>query len=49
MAFVTIKDEYKRYKMGDTTIVANDGINFEIERGEFAIIVGPSGAGSQRY
>ncbi|MEK4508597.1 ABC transporter ATP-binding protein [Paenibacillus anaericanus] len=45
MAFVTIKDEYKRYKMGDTTIVANDGINFEIERGEFAIIVGPSGAG----
>ncbi|GGH37806.1 ABC transporter ATP-binding protein [Paenibacillus segetis] len=45
MTFVTIKDEYKRYKMGDTTIVANDGINFEIERGEFAIIVGPSGAG----
>lgn len=45
MAFVTIKDEYKRYKMGDTTIVANDGISFEIERGEFAIIVGPSGAG----
>ncbi|MCL6459185.1 MAG: ABC transporter ATP-binding protein [Gorillibacterium sp.] len=45
MAFVTIKDEYKRYKMGETTIVANDGVNFEIEKGEFAIIVGPSGAG----
>ncbi|MCJ8010866.1 ABC transporter ATP-binding protein [Paenibacillus sp. KQZ6P-2] len=45
MAFVTIKDEYKRYQMGETIIVANDGINLEIEKGEFAIIVGPSGAG----
>lgn len=45
MAFVSIKNEYKRYKMGETTIVANDGINFDIEKGEFAIIVGPSGAG----
>jgi putative ABC transport system ATP-binding protein len=45
MAFVSIKDEYKRYQMGETTIVANDGINFDIEKGEFAIIVGPSGAG----
>lgn len=45
MAFVSIKDGYKRYRMGETTIVANDGINLEIEKGEFAIIVGPSGAG----
>ncbi|MDF2921795.1 MAG: macrolide transporter ATP-binding protein [Paenibacillaceae bacterium] len=45
MSFVTIQEEYKRYKMGETTIVANDGINFEIEKGEFAVIVGPSGAG----
>ncbi|MNZ64510.1 putative ABC transporter ATP-binding protein [compost metagenome] len=45
MSFVIIKDEYKRYRMGETTIVANDGIDFEIEQGEFAIIVGPSGAG----
>lgn len=45
MAFVSIKNEYKRYKMGETTIVANDGITFDIEKGEFAIIVGPSGAG----
>lgn len=45
MAFVSIKNEYKRYQMGETTIVANDGIDFEIEQGEFAIIVGPSGAG----
>lgn len=45
MAFVTVKNEYKRYTMGETLIVANDGINFEIEKGEFAVIVGPSGAG----
>lgn len=31
--------------MGSTIIVANNGINFEIEKGEFVIIVGPSGAG----
>lgn len=45
MAFVTIKDEYKRYKMGETIVAANDGITFDIEEGEFAVIVGPSGAG----
>ncbi|TFI75636.1 ABC transporter ATP-binding protein [Carnobacterium divergens] len=45
MAFVKMKDEYKRYQMGDSVITANDGINFEIEKGEFAVILGPSGAG----
>lgn len=45
MAFVKIKDEYKRYKMGETVVAANDGVSFEIEEGDFAVIVGPSGAG----
>ncbi|MGB6177689.1 ABC transporter ATP-binding protein [Carnobacterium sp.] len=45
MAFVEIIDEYKRYKMGESVISANDGISFEIKQGEFAVIVGPSGAG----
>lgn len=31
--------------MGDNKIVANDNINFEIEKGEFVVILGPSGAG----
>ncbi|OJG19904.1 ABC transporter ATP-binding protein [Enterococcus canis] len=31
--------------MGDSTIVANNGINFEVEKGELAVILGPSGAG----
>ena len=45
MAFVEMKDVYKRYRMGEVTINASDGINFTIEKGEFAVIVGASGAG----
>ncbi len=45
MAFVELKDVYKRYKMGEVTITASDGVSFEIEKGEFAVIVGASGAG----
>ena len=45
MAYIEIRDEYKRYKIGENTIIANNGINFSIEKGEFVIILGPSGAG----
>lgn len=45
MSFVQLKDVYKRYKMGEVTITASDGVSFEIEKGEFAVIVGASGAG----
>lgn len=45
MGFVEFKDVYKRYKMGEVTISAANGINFEINKGEFVVIVGPSGAG----
>ncbi len=45
MAYVEVKNMYKRYKMGQTTIVANRDINFSLEKGEFVVIVGPSGAG----
>jgi putative ABC transport system ATP-binding protein len=44
-AFVSLKDVRKIYKMGEVSIKACDGIDFDIEKGEFAIIVGPSGAG----
>ena len=45
MSFVEMKDVMKVYKMGDVEIRAVDGMNFDIEEGEFAVIVGPSGAG----
>ncbi|QIL46939.1 ABC transporter ATP-binding protein [Vagococcus coleopterorum] len=45
MSYVKLTDISKFYKMGDTTIVANNKISFEIEKGEFVVILGPSGAG----
>ena len=45
MAFVEFKNVDKRYKMGEVTISASDGVTFEIEKGEFVVIVGASGAG----
>ena len=45
MSYIQVINECKRYKMGESTIVANNNINFEIEKGEFVIILGPSGAG----
>lgn len=45
MAFVEFRNVYKRYKMGEVTITASDGVSFEVERGEFAVILGSSGAG----
>ena len=45
MAYISAKDVTKIYHMGEVQIRACDGISFEIEKGEFVIIVGPSGAG----
>lgn len=43
--FVSLHNVTKEYKMGEVTIRASDGISFDIQKGEFAIIVGQSGAG----
>lgn len=43
--YVHFENVCKFYKMGETTIAAADHVSFDIERGEFCIIVGPSGAG----
>ena len=44
-AFVKGINVKKEYKTGDVTIQAVDNMNFEINKGEFVVIVGPSGAG----
>lgn len=43
--FVELMGIRKTYHMGDVEIHAVDGIDFTIEKGEFVVIVGPSGAG----
>ena len=43
--FVEMRDVRKIYRMGEVEIAAADGIDFQIKKGEFAVVVGPSGAG----
>ena len=43
--FVLFDNVCKYYQMGETRIAASDHVSFEIEKGEFCVILGPSGAG----
>ena len=45
MLYIEFKDVVKQYQMGEVQITALDKTNFEIEKGELVVIVGPSGAG----
>ncbi|MBC1499182.1 ABC transporter ATP-binding protein [Listeria weihenstephanensis] len=45
MSYITLDNVYKRYTLGENVIVANNDINFHVNKGEFVVIVGPSGAG----
>lgn len=45
MAFVEFQEVGKTYRMGEVTIEALRDVNFQVEKGELAVIVGPSGAG----
>lgn len=44
-AFIELKNVVKSYTMGDVTIYANNSVNFKVNKGEFTVIVGASGAG----
>ena len=45
MAYISFENVCKEYKMGEIIIKALENTNFEIEKGELVVIVGPSGAG----
>lgn len=44
-SYVKLDKVSKIYKMGEVEIRAVDNISFEISKGEFVVVVGPSGAG----
>lgn len=43
--YVVFDNVCKYYQMGETRIAAADHVSFTIEKGEFCVILGPSGAG----
>ena len=45
MPYIEFKNVCKEYEMGEIKIKALDNTNFQIEKGELVVIVGPSGAG----
>lgn len=45
MSFIQCKDLVKTYTMGEVVITAVDGVSFDIEKGDFAVVLGASGAG----
>lgn len=45
MTYIQVKNSFKRYQVGEIEIIANHDVNFDIEKGEFVIILGASGAG----
>ena len=45
MGYITFENVSKHYQTVDTVVKAVDNVSFEIERGEFCVVLGPSGAG----
>lgn len=45
MGFIQLQNVQKNYHMGEVIIKAADGVSFEINKGDFAVVVGASGAG----
>lgn len=44
-SFIEFKDVKKTYKMGEVEIHAVNGVNFGVNKGEFVVVAGASGAG----
>ncbi|MDO5377722.1 MAG: ABC transporter ATP-binding protein [Clostridia bacterium] len=45
MGYITFENVCKHYQTGDTVVKAVDNVSFTVEKGEFCVVLGPSGAG----
>ena len=45
MSYITFDQVCKDYPAGDSVVHAADHVTFQIEKGEFCVVLGPSGAG----
>jgi putative ABC transport system ATP-binding protein len=45
MAFITVRGLRRQYKMGEVTVRALDGVDLDVNEGEFLCLMGPSGSG----
>ena len=45
MSYILFENVCKEYRTGEMAVKAADRVNFEIEKGEFCVVLGPSGAG----
>lgn len=44
VGYITFEHVCKYYQTGDTVVKALDDVNFSIEKGEFCVVLGPSGS-----
>jgi len=45
MSYIVFEDVTKEYRTGGESVLAANGVSFEIEKGELCVVLGPSGAG----
>lgn len=45
MAYIELKESSKYYQIGESQVIANNKVTFDIEKGELVVILGASGAG----
>ena len=45
MSYISFEDVTKEYQMGGEKVMAANHVSFEMEQGELAVVLGPSGAG----
>ena len=45
MSYISFEEVCRDYQTGDTVVHAADHVTFSIEKGEFCVVLGPSGAG----